>query len=135
MLLVIAITGLQNHDPLNVCWRSCTWPYLGGFAAGLWDEVLGLVAFIEDDEAIIVGAGPVDQLLQAGIPLVTGAGQAGVSQKDHTLPHPHLKKSSAPQHLERCCLSIGKEVSGETRKLCHSTLNMLLQTDQHLCFR
>lgn len=93
------------------------------------------MAFVKDDKAIIVGAGPVDQLLQAGIPLVTGAGQAGVSQEDHTLPCPHLKKSSAPQHPECCCLSIGNEVSGETRMLCHATLNMLLQTDQHHCLR
>ena len=37
--------------------------YLGGFAASLRHQVLGLVALIKDDETIKAGAGPVHQLL------------------------------------------------------------------------
>ena len=37
--------------------------YLGGFAASLWDQVLGLVALIKDDEPIETWTSPVYQLL------------------------------------------------------------------------
>lgn len=67
--------------------------YLGGFAAGLRDQVLGLVALIKDDEAVEGGAGPVGELAKAGVPPVTGAGQAGVGQENDPLINANLRHS------------------------------------------
>jgi hypothetical protein len=38
---------------------------LGGLAAAVGNQVLGLVALVEDDEAVKIGAAPLDQLVQA----------------------------------------------------------------------
>ena len=64
--------------------------HLSRLAASFRNQILGFVALIKDDESIKVRPSPVNELLQAGVPLVTGAGQAGVGQENDSLAHTHL---------------------------------------------
>ena len=48
---------------------------LGGPAAAVGDQVLGLVALVEDDEAVKIGAAPLNQLVQAREALCAGSTQ------------------------------------------------------------
>ena len=64
--------------------------YFGGLCPRLRHQILGLVALVEDNEAIKLLGAPLGELIDASGPVVAARDEGGVAQKYDACLYPHL---------------------------------------------